>query len=166
MMYHSYFRRYKLFNYKYVSIVKPNVLRLNNDFSFLLLVRPIVHTYVVCIPAAVVRNTWPPATMKKLTNQNRLALFKIPHAHRTRYVLIRNSIGQRENDPLTCYEELVHVCCGMLYAVIAAHANIQSNTLRNMCTSGCAPVSLSNKSYFTLLSRNPVQQVLLHAALQ
>ena len=32
MMYHLYFRRYKLFNYKCVYIVKPNVLRMNNDF--------------------------------------------------------------------------------------------------------------------------------------
>ena len=34
MMCHLYFSRYKLFNYKYVHIVKPNVLRLNKDFLF------------------------------------------------------------------------------------------------------------------------------------
>ena len=34
MMYHLYFSRYKLFNYKYVHIVKPNVLHLNKDFLF------------------------------------------------------------------------------------------------------------------------------------
>ena len=32
MMCHLYFRRYKLFNYKYVHIIKPNVLHLNEDF--------------------------------------------------------------------------------------------------------------------------------------
>ena len=34
MMCNLYFRRYKLFNYKYVHIVKQNVLRLNKDFFF------------------------------------------------------------------------------------------------------------------------------------
>ena len=34
MIYHLYFKRYKLFNYKYVYIVKPSVLRLNNFFFF------------------------------------------------------------------------------------------------------------------------------------
>ena len=34
MMCHFYFRRYKLFNYTYVYIVKPNVLRFNKDFLF------------------------------------------------------------------------------------------------------------------------------------
>ena len=33
-MCHLYFSRYKLFNYKYVHIVKPNVLYLNKDFFF------------------------------------------------------------------------------------------------------------------------------------
>ena len=32
MICNLYFSRYKLFNYKYVHIVKPNVLRLNEDF--------------------------------------------------------------------------------------------------------------------------------------
>ena len=35
MMCHLYFSRYKLFNYKFVHIVKPNVLRLNKDFFFI-----------------------------------------------------------------------------------------------------------------------------------
>ena len=35
MMWQLYFNRYKLFNYKCVHIVKPNVLRLNKDFYFL-----------------------------------------------------------------------------------------------------------------------------------
>ena len=32
MMCHLYFSRYKLFNNKYVHIIKPNVLHLNKDF--------------------------------------------------------------------------------------------------------------------------------------
>ena len=37
MMRHLYFGRYKLFNYKYVRIVKPNVLHLNKYiFSYIL----------------------------------------------------------------------------------------------------------------------------------
>ena len=35
MMCHLYFSRYKLFNYKYVHIVKPNILHLNKDFFFI-----------------------------------------------------------------------------------------------------------------------------------
>ena len=36
MMWHLYFSWYKLFNYKYVHIIKPNVLHWNKDFfSFL-----------------------------------------------------------------------------------------------------------------------------------
>ena len=34
MMRHLYFRRYKLFNYEYVHIIKLNVLHLNKDFFF------------------------------------------------------------------------------------------------------------------------------------